>query len=144
MVENLTSVFSQLFTFVHMKWGKMKLKPVWMSYWSFWAKWNFRPAWNFHANNLPKAKWISSVMLDITFNTHVHLKQSFWQNEISFQMTKYMSALPEMKCPCISIKILVSFEIQPKWKVMWTELVYTLAWNLIPVWVHFASPVNIL
>ena len=73
------SVFSQLFTFVHMKWGKMKLKPVWMSYWSFWPKWNFRPAWNFHANNLPKAKWISSVMLDITFNTHVHLKQSFWQ-----------------------------------------------------------------
>ena len=49
-VENLTSVFSQLFTFVHMNWGEMKLKTVWISYWSFWPKWNFKLAWDFHAN----------------------------------------------------------------------------------------------
>ena len=50
LVENLTSVFSQLFTCVHMNWGEMKLKTVWISYRSFWLKWNFKPAWDFHVN----------------------------------------------------------------------------------------------
>ena len=49
-VENLISVFSQLFTCVHMNWSKMKLKTVWTSYRSFWPKWNFKPAWDFHVN----------------------------------------------------------------------------------------------
>ena len=40
-VENLTSVVSQLSTCVHMNWGEMKLKTVWISYRSFWQKWNF-------------------------------------------------------------------------------------------------------
>ena len=36
-VENLTSMFSQLFTCIHMNWGEIKLKPVWISYQSFWS-----------------------------------------------------------------------------------------------------------
>ena len=50
LVENLTSVFSQLFTCVHMNWGEMKLKTVWISYRSFWPKWNVKPAWDFNAH----------------------------------------------------------------------------------------------
>ena len=41
-----------------------------------------------------------------------------------FRWQNITLTLPKMKCHCMSIKILVSFEIQPKWKVMWTELVY--------------------
>ena len=47
------SLFS---TCVHMNWGEMKLKTVWISYRSFWQKWHFisgdkilckhRPKWN--------------------------------------------------------------------------------------------------
>ena len=39
--QNFTLAFSQLFTCVHMNWCKMKLKTVWISYWSFRQKWNF-------------------------------------------------------------------------------------------------------
>ena len=56
LAENLTSVFSQLFTCAHMNWGKMKLKLVWISCSSFWPKWNFRPAWNLHVNRI-YPKW---------------------------------------------------------------------------------------
>ena len=44
----------------------------------------------------------------------------------------------------MSIKISGRFEIKPKWNVMWTELVFTPVWNLKPLWVHFASHVNVL
>ena len=57
-IENLASVFSQLFTCVHMNWGEIKLKTVWISYRLFWRKWNFisgdkisckhYPKWNAH------------------------------------------------------------------------------------------------
>ena len=40
-VENLTSVFSQLFTCVQVNWGGMKLKTLRISYRSFWQKLNF-------------------------------------------------------------------------------------------------------
>ena len=46
-VKNLTSVFSQLFTYIHINWDEMKLKPAWISYWLFCPKWNFKPAWDF-------------------------------------------------------------------------------------------------
>ena len=49
-IENLTSLFSQPFTCVHMNWGEMKLKTAWISYRSFWPEWNFKPAWGFHVN----------------------------------------------------------------------------------------------
>ena len=44
----------------------------------------------------------------------------------------------------ISSKLLGCFEIQSKWNVMWTELVFTSVWSLKPVWVHFASLVKVL
>ena len=52
LVENLTSVFSQLFICVHMNWGEMKLKTMWISYRSFWPKWKSKPAWDFHVNRI--------------------------------------------------------------------------------------------
>ena len=65
-VENLTSMFSQLFTYVHINWGQMKLKPLWISFWSFWPKWNFisvhkislkhYPKWN--AYTCPSKCWV--------------------------------------------------------------------------------------
>ena len=30
----------------------MKLKPVWISYRSFWPKWNFKQTWDFHVNKI--------------------------------------------------------------------------------------------
>ena len=49
-----------------------------------------------------------------------------------------------MKCLHMSIKILAFFEMQPKWNFMWMELAFMRVWNLKPVWVHFASHVNVL
>ena len=49
-----------------------------------------------------------------------------------------------MKCLHMSIKILAFFEMQPKWNFMWIELAFMRVWNLKPVWVHFASHVNVL
>ena len=140
-VENLTLVFNQFFTCVHMNWDGIKLKPVWISYWSFWPKWNFKPAWD-----LPEAKWIRAGSLDIVFNAHVHLKLmagvipllSFWQ-KWSFILGDKMRTLPKMKCLRMSIKISGRFEMQPKWNIIWTELVFTPVWKLKPIWVHFAS-----
>ena len=80
-VENLTSVFSQLFTCVHMNWGEMKLKTVWISYWSFWPKLNFKPAWDFHVNILHETKWISAD------SCH------FDRNEVSFLVIKYVNTI---------------------------------------------------
>ena len=63
----------QCFLYVHMNWDEMKLKPVWISYRSFWPKWNFILAWDFHVNKI-YPKWISPDSLDIALNVHVHLK----------------------------------------------------------------------
>ena len=41
-------------------------------------------------------------------------------------------------------KISSCFEMQPKWNFMWIELVSTPVWNPKPVWVYFASHVNVL
>ena len=87
-VENLTSVFSQLFTFVHMNWGEMKLKTVWISYRSFWSKWNFKPAWFSCEHNLPETKWISADPLDVAFNAHVCLKLNAGMDFISVILTE--------------------------------------------------------
>ena len=80
-VENLTSVSSQLFTCVHMNWGEMKLKMVWILYRSFWPKWNFKPAGDFHLN-------ISADSLDVAFNTHVRLKLIVGMDFISVILTE--------------------------------------------------------
>ena len=42
------------------------------------------------------------------------------------------------------MKYRVIHKVQPKWNVMWTELVITAAWNFMPVCVHCASYVNVL
>ena len=112
LVENLTSVFSQLFTCVHMNWGEMKLKPVWISYRSFWLKQNL---WI----NLPEVKWISADWLDIAFNMHVCLKlivglislRSFWQkwNFISGDKTLYHVNTIRNKIPTHVHKTIRSF-----------------------------------
>ena len=87
-VENLISVFSQLFTCVHMNWSKMKLKTVWTSYRSFWPKWNFKPAWDFHVNIIyPKrnesaqTRWMLRLMRMCVWNSVLVWisYRSFWQ-----------------------------------------------------------------
>ena len=69
-VENLTFVFSQLFTCVYMNMscGEMKLKPVWISYRSFYRHGIF--IWAVFT----RAKWISTISLDIALDAHVRLK----------------------------------------------------------------------
>ena len=64
-------MFNQLFTYLHLNWGEMKLKAVWISYQSFWSKWSLKLVWDFHVNKIyPKQiDW-----LDTVFNVHVHLK----------------------------------------------------------------------
>ena len=37
----------------------------------------------------------------------------------------------------MSIKVSDRFEMESKWKVMWTELVFTPVWNLKRAWIHF-------
>ena len=74
-VDSFFSVFRQLFTCVHMNWGEMKLKPVWIPYPSFRPKWKFQIGMRFSCeHNLPEAKWISVNLFDIVFNEYVHLK----------------------------------------------------------------------
>ena len=79
LVENSTSVFSQLITCVHMNWGQMKLKTVRVSYRSFSPKWNFKLAWDFH---------VSADSLDVAFNAHVRLKLKAGMDFISTTLTE--------------------------------------------------------
>ena len=87
-VENLTSVFSQLSSCIHMNWSEMKLKTVWILYWSFWPKWNFKPAWDFHVNIIyPKrnkqaqTRWMLRLMRMCVWNSMPEWisYRSFWQ-----------------------------------------------------------------
>ena len=97
-VENLTAVFSQLFTCVYMNCGKMKLKTVWIWYWSIWPKWNFKPAWDFHVNIIYRDKtnkcWLIGFCHYCTcaFETQCgygfHISH-FDRNDIPFWLIKY-------------------------------------------------------
>ena len=87
-VENLTLVFSQLFTCVHMNWGEMKLKTVWISYRSFWPKVNLKAAWDFHVNIIyakrneyAQTRWMLRLMRMSVWNSmQVRISsRSFWQ-----------------------------------------------------------------
>ena len=104
-------------------------------------------------HNLPETKWISADSLDVAFNAHVRLKLIAGMGFISvvltemkfhFKRSNIMWTLPEKKCLHMSIKISGRFEMQLKWNFMWTELVFRPVWNLKPVWVLFASHVNVL
>ena len=94
-VENLTSVFSQLFTCVHMNWGEMKLNG--MDFISvILTKMKLQTSMRFSCeHNLPEKKWISAESLDIAFDAHVRLKLNvfhighFDKNKISFRVIKY-------------------------------------------------------
>ena len=85
---NLTLVFRQFFTCVHMNWGEMNLKTVCISYRPFWPKWNFKPAWDFHVNIIyPKrnkqaqTRWMLRLMRMCVWNSMpVWISyRSFWQ-----------------------------------------------------------------
>ena len=67
----------------------------------------------------------------------------FDRNKISFRVIKYLvnSTLNEM--PTYVDQNIGSFWIAAEMKLMWTELVVRLVWNLKLVWVHFASHVNV-
>ena len=64
-------MFTQLFTCLHLNWGRMKLKAVWISYRSFWLKWSLKLVWHFHVNKIysKQIDWFDTV-----FNVHVHVK----------------------------------------------------------------------
>ena len=84
LVENLTrcSVSSLLVFFTcYLNWEKTKLKPVWISYQSFWLKWSFKSAWDFHVNKIyqkrnyeVQTRWILPLMGMCVWNLW-----SFWQ-----------------------------------------------------------------
>ena len=109
------------------------LNDPWFSYWSFWPKWNFKPAWDSHVDKIyPKRN--KCRLADTVFIAGVisltQLKFHFWW---------WNKILHEMKCLRKSIKISGRFKMQPKWNVIWTELLFTVVWNLQPVWVHFVN-----
>ena len=81
-------MFSQLFTCVHMNWGEMKLKTVWISYRSFWSKWNFKAAWDFLVNIIyskwneqAQTRWMLRLMHMCVWNSmlvRISYETSFW------------------------------------------------------------------
>ena len=94
-VENLTSVFSQLVTCVHMNWGEMKLNGMDFIL-VILTEMKLQTSMRFSCeHNLPEKKWISADSLDIAFDAHVRLKLNgfhighFDKNEISFRVIKY-------------------------------------------------------
>ena len=68
----------------------------------------------------------------------------FDRNEISFRVIEYHVNTTRNEILRMSIKISGSFEMQLKWNVMWTELVFTPVWNLRLVWAHFVSHVKVV
>ena len=137
-VENLTLVFSQLFTYVHMNWGKMKLKPVWISYWSFWLKWNFKLVWDFHVHKIYQKEneeaqthlilYLKCMCIWTSLRVLFHCSH-LDRNEISLQVIKYHVNTTGNEMHTYSIEILGHFEMQTKWNFMWNELVFILVWN---------------
>ena len=115
-------------------------------------------------HDLPETKWISADSLDVAFNAHLRLKLNAGMDFISVILTEMKfhfgwyhvnttrneiptpkwNTCTEMKYLHMSIKISGRFKMHPKWNFMWTELVFTLVWNLKPVWVHFVFHVNAL
>ena len=88
----------QLFTYVHINWGKMKLKTVWISYRSFWLKRNFKPAWDFHVNIIylkrneqAQTRWMLRLMRMCVWNSmQVWTSyRSFWQKRNFISGDKY-------------------------------------------------------
>ena len=119
----------------------MKLKTVWILYRSFRPKWNFKLAWDFHVNIIyPKRngqaqiRWMLRLMHMCVWNSmRVWISYwSFWEkrNFISGHKNAWT-------CP-------LKHRVVLKCSFMWTEIVFTLVWNLKPVGVHFASYVNVL
>ena len=127
LVENLTSVFSQPFIFVHMNWGEMKVKLIWISNQSFWPKWNCKLAWDFHVNKiypkrneLAQAIWILSLTRTYARNSlrvlfhcghKIKIKIKFDRNKISFCDKVSYKRYPKWRK---SIKLSGRLEIQPK------------------------------
>ena len=73
----------------------MKLKTVWISYWSFWPKWNFKPARDFHRIYLKRnkrrlvgycAQCAYAFETSCGYGFHIG---HFDINEISFRVIKY-------------------------------------------------------
>ena len=82
LVENLIPLFTQLFTYIHMNWGKMKFQTD--------MRFSCEP-------NLSKAKWISADLLALllmcmpicnSLSVSFH-SCHFDRNEISFRLIKY-------------------------------------------------------
>ena len=137
LVENLTSVFSQLFACVHMNWGKMKLSQYEFRISHFdWNKILKRHEifmWTkFTQSEMNKRRLVGyCFQCACAFETHCgfgfHIDH-FDRNELGNKVScKYYPS---------------RFEMQPKWNVIWAELVFTQAWNLNSVWVLFHSHVN--
>ena len=103
-------------------------------------------------HNLPETKWISADLLDVAFNAHVRLILNAGmdfisvtdRNEISFRVIQYHVNTTWNEMPTHVHQNVGPFWNAVKMKLMWTELVFTAAWNLKPVWVHFVSHVNVL
>ena len=105
-------------------------------------------------HNLPETKWISADSLDVAFYAHVRLKLNagIWISYRSLRQKWNFISSDTISCINTTWNEMpthVHQNIGPFWnavkmKLMWTELVFTAAWNLKPVWVHFASHVNVL
>ena len=126
-VENLTSVFSQLFTCVRMNWGEMNLKTVWM--------FQTQTRWMLHL--ICMGVW-NSMRVYISY-------RSFWQKWISFQVIKYPVNTTRNEMPTHVHENIRSFwnSVKTKFHVNRTCF-HAGLWNLKTVWVHFASRVNAL
>ena len=118
LVKNLTSVFSQLFTCVHMNWGQMKLKTVWISYRSFWSKWIFKRheifMWTgFTRNEMNRRRLVGCcVYCACTFETQggygFHIGH-FDRNKISFRVIEYHVNATRNEMPTHVHQIIGSF-----------------------------------
>ena len=142
-----------VFRWIEAKW--LELKAVWISYRSFWPKWNFKLAWDFHVNIIyPKrneqaqTRWMLRLMrMCVWDSVRVWISyRSFWQkwNFISgdkISCKHYPKWNAYYTCPSKYRVVL---------KCSWNEtsceqnLFSRRFWNLKPVWVHFASHLNVL